>query len=191
MLLITTVVSNQTMAYFAKRFNLNENVGLEVSFVCWIVLIFLHKCFSRHTSNKISKQYLSSEVNFFFLPGISHSKNDKQQLSYEMFLCTFKLFSLRGYGKLSAKVGRYKAYTKKKKSKNLNDKFTLTLGSQIIRSTIQSLFNGLLMFMNNAKLTCLQLYVRYSFFTGHRFTSCFDKRVNLILSNRKIFITHL
>ena len=87
MLLITTVVSNQTMAYFAKRFNLNENVGSEVSFVCWIVLIFLHKCFSRHTSNKISKQYLFSEVNFFFLPGISYSKNDKQQLSYEMFLC--------------------------------------------------------------------------------------------------------
>ena len=117
MLLITTVVSNQTMAYFAKRFNLNENVGSEVSFVCWIVLIFLHKCFSRHTSNKISKQYLSSEVNFFFLPGISYSKNDKQQLSYEMFLCTFKLFSLRGYGKLSAKVGRYKAYEEKKKVK--------------------------------------------------------------------------
>ena len=102
------------MAYFEKRFNLNENVGSEVSFVCWIVLIFLHKC----TSNKISKQYFSSEVNFFFLPGISYSKNDKQQLSYEMFLCTFKLFSLRGYGKLSAKVGRYKAYEEKKKEKS-------------------------------------------------------------------------
>ena len=142
MLLITTVVSNQTMAYFAKRFNLNENVGSEVNFVCWIVLIFLHKCFSRHTSNKISKQYLSSEVNFFFLPGISYSKNDKQQLSYEMFLCTFKLFSLRGYGKLSAKVGRHRAY-EEKNSKNLNDKVTLTPSSQIMFSTIQSLLNGL------------------------------------------------
>ena len=46
MLLITNVVSNQTMDYFTKRFNLNKNVGSEVSFVCWIVLIFLHKCFS-------------------------------------------------------------------------------------------------------------------------------------------------
>ena len=93
-------------------------------------------------------------------------------------------------GNYQPKLGDTK-HMKKKKSKNLNDKFTLTLGSQIMRSTIQSLFNGLLMFMNNAKLTCLQLYVRYSFFTGHRFTSCFDKCVNLILSNKKIFITHL
>ena len=90
-------------------------------------------------------------------------------------------------GNYQPKLGDTK-HMKKKKSKNLNNKFTLTLGSQIMRSTIQSLFNGLLMFMNNAKLTCLQLYVRYSFFTGHRFTSCFDKRVNLILSNKKIFM---
>ena len=34
MLLITNVVSNQTMAYFAKRFDLNKNVGSEVGFVC-------------------------------------------------------------------------------------------------------------------------------------------------------------
>ena len=59
-------------------------------------------------------------------------------------------------GNYQPKLGDTK-HMKKKKSKNLNDKFTLTLGSQIMRSTIQSLFNGLLMFMNNAKLTCLQL----------------------------------
>lgn len=147
MLLITNVVSNQTMAYFAKRFDLNKNVGSEVGFVCWIVLIFLHKCFSWHTSNKISKQYLSNEFKFFFHPWISYSKNDKRQLSNEIFLCTFKLVSLRGYGKLSAKVGRHKAY-EEKNSKNLNDKVILTLSSQIMFSTIQSLLSQHVLLQN-------------------------------------------
>ena len=56
MLLITNVVSNQTTTYLGKRFNLNENVGSELSFVCRSILIFLHKRFSRNNSNKISKQ---------------------------------------------------------------------------------------------------------------------------------------
>ena len=126
----------------------------------------------------------------FFSPGSAIRKTISSSCHTKCF-CALSSYSVCGaMGNYQPKLGDTK-HMKKKKSKNLNDKFTLTLGSQIIRSTIQSLFNGLLMFMNNAKLTCLQLYVRYIFFTGHRFTSCFDRRVNLILSNKKIFITHL